>query len=417
MLHSDIAETSVLGAIIQKPELVQIVEGIVSSDKFYAPVNGKIFEAIVKESKTGSVPFAKIIDAVASHTSFKTFSDASQYIYSLIIQNEGISPDVAIQNAYYIAETHGRRMGKELSAQLAKAYEDGNEVLADDIKSKLDSFSVKSKKKPDDFRQQVLKLLQSLEKGGNRIKTGLKGWDDAFGGLTRGSRYIIAAHGGAGKTAMACTIGWNLSRKGLKVKHLVFEEESQAMIKRVLSRELKIPMNDMMTDGPASSKTLGSIVQGMAEMGDVNYQPISEATSLADMIEMCGTCDLIIVDGVSSFPSPPEYTKVDKAGYVSDQCVKLAKITGATIIMLSHVNSESLKSGPSMTGVYGGQAATFDPEGILEIRRANPDEYGDYRTISGLVLKNRYGPVGIKMEFTFHGSTMTFYEKDNQYER
>jgi predicted ATP-dependent serine protease len=240
--------------------------------------------------------------------------------------------------------------------------------------------------------------------------TGVKQWDKTFGGLSRKARYIIAAYGGAGKTALAAQIAANVAMQGYKVRYMLFEETPEKIWARVAANKCRVSMRELRNEGGMTVKGQKAFMDLYSLMEGKDMLFLESPQTVPEMLDLCQGADLIVVDGVSDFPCPPELTKIDKAGWVSDQCAKISRLTGAAVLMLSHVNSEAVKSGPSLAGIYGGQAASFDPEGIMEIRRADPEETGPMRSIHGLVLKNRYGEVGVRMKFKFEGEYMTYHE-------
>lgn len=254
--------------------------------------------------------------------------------------------------------------------------------------------------------EQLRSAFQLASTGQNMLSTGFQPWDDAFGGLFKGGRYLIAGHGGVGKSAFAINLAWNVAKAGGRVRWLGFEDTTAELWWRIMARVMRIPITSFRKGLSDYQQTQVTMKQGKLEGAD--FLVFYNTKTIAERISLCGPCDLIVVDGMTSYIAPPEYTKVDKAGYVNDQCKQLADKTGAAVIILAHVNSEAVKSGASMSGIYGGQAATFDPEGIAEIRWADANENGKVRTIDMKILKNRFGPSGNTVKITHEGEYMTY---------
>jgi replicative DNA helicase len=241
---------------------------------------------------------------------------------------------------------------------------------------------------------------------GGMMPTGIRAWDETFGGLSHGGRYVVAGHGGVGKSAFAINIAWNMAKAGRKVRWLGFEDSIAQLWWRVMSRQLHIPITSFRKGLTEHQQSL--VVKGQEQLEGKDFLVFYNTRTLAERISLCGPCDLVVVDGMTSYLAPPEYSKIDKAGYVNDQCKEIADKTGAAVLILSHINSDSAKSGASISGIYGGQAATFDPEGIVDLRWADANDTSPTRLIDMKVLKNRFGPSGMTQKLAFTGEYMSY---------
>lgn len=308
-----------------------------------------------------------------------------------------------------IMETHFQRAAITLAQDVSRCAERNN--LADLVaaQKRLSELHTEWLVTPDvtplDQQREAFSLAST---GQNMLTTGFKPWDDAFGGLFKGGRYLIAGHGGVGKSAFAINLAWNVAKAGGRVRWLGFEDTIAELWWRIMSREMRIPITSFRKGLTDFQK--GQVTARQDVLSGADFLVFYNTKTIAERISLCGPCDLIIVDGMTSYIAPPEYSKVDKAGYVNDQCKQLADKTGAAVIILAHVNSEAVKSGASMSGIYGGQAATFDPEGIAEIRWADANEESRVRTIDMKILKNRFGPSGRTVKITHEGEFMTYGE-------
>ncbi|WP_181174629.1 AAA family ATPase [Mesorhizobium sp. B2-3-10] len=308
-----------------------------------------------------------------------------------------------------ILETHFQRSAIALAGDVTKCAERNNlsDLLA--AQKRLADLHAEWLVTPDVTPlDQMQDAYSQASTGQNMLTTGFAPWDEAFGGLFKGGRYLIAGHGGVGKSAFAINLAWNVAKAGGKVRWLGFEDTPAELWWRIMARELRVPITSFRKGLTEHQQTV--VTGGQGRLSGADFLVFYNTKSIAERISLCGPCDLIVVDGMTSYLAPPEYTKVDKAGYVNDQCKQLADKTGAAVLILAHVNSDSVKSGASISGIYGGQAATFDPEGIAEIRWADGNEAGKIRTIDMKILKNRFGPSGRTLKITHEGEYMTYGE-------
>lgn len=411
--YSENAESSILGAILCDGSKINKIDGMLKPEHFYVPVYSELYRNICDQWQgAASVSSHKAMMAIREHPACQNMNELQFNAWVADIVAQGQSDADIVGTARYVLELYAKRNLLMLNAAMSEAISKGEVAKIEDVKRQIESVSLStSTPKKVSTADQLRQAYEMLNSPDQMISTGFPIWDNIFGGLSKKSRYVIAAQAGAGKTAMAMNIAVNVARQGKKVHYLLFEETRQRLWARVVSMTQDAPMSGFRVAG-------GSMTDGARDAFTVGFDKLSKLEllfheapkTLAEMIDLCGECDLIVVDGVSNFPAPAEYTKIDKAGWVSDQCVKLSQHSGAAVLMLSHVNSDAVKSGPSLAGIYGGQAASFDPEGILEIRRDAEDSFGPVKTIHGLVLKNRYGEVGTRIKFGFDGSKMKFYE-------
>lgn len=410
MNYSIMAEQTVLGAILTDPERLSALEGILEPEHFYVPVYGDMYRIMRKQFKEDDVAPFKIARELKDHPAFSGDENkVNETFREIAAAGLGHYDNTYKPNARYIYSLYAKRNLEYLGSELTKALVNGDEEQVVLVKEKMEKVSVKAPSvKTKTAQEQIRGAYKALVLPDTSMKTGFRQWDIQIGGISKGARTMLAAYGGAGKTAFALQVARYIS-KTCKVRYLDFENGEDKIWRRVFSQELKLSSSTM-RNGSISDDYQTKITNGNDELVKRDFVVFYKPQTVGEMIDLCGECDLIVVDGISSFPCPPEFSKIDKVGWVGDQCSKLSDHTGAGILMLSHVNSDSMKAGPSMAGIYGGQVASFDPEVIVEMRAKKVEVASSYRTIEMMALKSRYGEQGVKMSFNFHGDTMTFSE-------
>lgn len=398
------AEFALIAQIILKPENFQLVDGQVFGDDFYVPANAAVFEAVADmcRRKVNIWP-ASVVEAMAN-TQFK-FENPKQTIAE--IMECGHAGDIS--GAVWILKNFKQR---RLMMVYAKAMTDaaakGDEKVMLEAQRKLAECSVGfSTKRPDDPLEQLTEALKQAQEPERMLQTGLRAWDEAFGGMARGARYIIAGKGGAGKTALALNILWNVAKQGKKARHIFFEGSESEVWHRIMARETRTPITSF-RKGLTEYQT-AHVIRQQDKLINRNLAVVKDPRNVGEMIERCGQCDVIVLDGISSAPSEGATNIMEHVQFVTRSCKTLADRTGATVIMLAHLNSEGVKNAGSGTGIYGGQAATFDPEGIVELAVDESTKEAKIKTIVGHITKNRYGGNGL-IRFQFDGEYMDCYD-------
>lgn len=392
--HSVTAEQALLGLIMAEPKRFDIVAERLTADDFYVPLYAEIYrtaESLLSE-KLEPNPIA-----VSERMDCQPWGGTESVLQECVAFYEAASTSADMATIAYVVSEHAYQ--RKLIAAAGELTKAANDNRVEDAKAYQKLIAELSQtfvqRQATTPLIQVREALTKAKQKTNMLKSGVYGWDNQFGGLFKGSRYIIAGHGGAGKSALAVNIGWNIAKAGGRVRWLSYEEEPHALWWRIMARETGVPYTAFrhgLSDGQEAE-----LVEKQGRYTGPDFLAFYNVPDVGQMINACGLCDLIVLDGITSAPAEGASNKIEKAGVVTEYCAKLAAKTGAAVIMLAHVNSDSLKTGASMTGIYGGQAATFDPEGIIDLRWADDNR----RAITMKVLKNRYGASGLTETLNF----------------
>lgn len=402
LISSVVAEQALLGTLMADNRHFEAVIGVLDEQDFYVRQNQWTYTAMVKLYGEGA-EVSPI--TLRNRLPVKHHVELFRYLTSLF-ENAGYSQNVSNLIAV-IKECRYRRDLAEASGQVMAAVdaEDVEALMA--AQDKVVSITAKfSFRKPETPTEQMRETLEAGRDGKMLMKTGIFQLDKAIGGMTHNARYAIAGHAGVGKTAFALNIAWNMAKDGRKVRYLAFEGGKMGIWQRLLARECGVPITAFRHG--LSEQQEAKVIEKQGEVVAHDFLVHANLPDLHTMITLCQGCDLIVVDGVSSAPAPSARNMIERVQVVSDLCKNLSEKTDAAVISLYHVNSETLKSKPSLTSLYGGQAATFDPEVILELRKQDLDAVGRHKVIEGHVLKNRYGSEGGVLNLNFDGEYMTY---------
>jgi len=385
MPHSAIAEQGLLGLIMCDNSRYDVVAERLTIEDFYVPMHAVIYktagELISSRMEANPISISEKMDCGA-------FGGQNAMLLHFTEMYDAASRADDVSTLAFIVSEHAYQRKLIVAAgELTKA---ANENRVEDAKGYqaiiAELSQTFSNQRPENPNDQLRKALSQSQKTDNMMKTGIYAWDNNFQGVFKGSRYIIAGHGGAGKSALAINMSWNMACDGKKVRWLSYEEETHALWWRIMARVSGVPYTAFRHGLSEDQRYQVSAKQDI--LMDKDFLAFYNIPTPSDMINACGQCDLVVLDGITSAPAEGATNKIEKAGVVTEYCARIAAKTGAAVIMLAHVNSDSVKTGASMTGIYGGQAATFDPEGIVDLRYADEDR----SAVAMKVLKNRYGP-------------------------
>lgn len=407
--HSTQIEHILLGHLMLDNTKISDLEGKIFQGSFYVPAHWAIYKTITDLHGEGleANPFT-IADRLKTKEQFRDVIDLEylKQIFSLVFDNTQFVGSTS-STVYQLATFKFQREVLALAAMLqdaAKLHDVSGVETAQKALSELHNQAI-IKPAPLPI-EQFQEAFQASIKGGDMLSTGLTEWDNKIGGIFKGSRYVIAGHASVGKSAMALNIAWNMAKQGRCVRYLSFEEDQSSLLWRIMAREMRIPITSF-RKGLTEHQQVNATEQ-QDKLTAHDFLVFYKLKDVTQMIGMCGPCDLVVIDGISAFPAPAEYTKIDKAGWVMDNCQLIAHRTGAAVIALSHINSDGFKHGPSFSSLYGGQAATFDPETIVELRWDEDTSKQKIKRIEGHIIKNRYGISSQTMRLEFDGEFMQY---------
>lgn len=399
--HSVASEQALLGVILTDNDNFERVSAQLPADDFFVPLHAALYRIIggLLNERLEANPIT------IAHKAPAELGDKPTLIAMMagLFEASASCTDPA-SLAYVVSELAYQRRLIGTAAELTKAANAHDVERARELQGRIAELTANFVRVgADNPLAQLRTAFKEACEARGMMKTSVPAWDETFGGIFKGSRYIIAGHGGAGKSALALNIAWNMAKAGLKTRWLSYEESPSALWWRILAREARVPVAAFRNGLSEAQKAI--VTKKQEEVLGHDFMGFYGLSDLGQMVGACGACDLIVLDGITSAPAPGASNKIEKAGVVTEYCAAMAQKTGAAVIMLAHVNSDSIKTGASMTGIYGGQAATFDPEGIVDLRWADDSK----RITTMNVIKNRYGAAGAKVNIGFDGNFQTYY--------
>lgn len=248
MPHNIEAEQALLGALLIRNDVFDMIAEAVSAGDFFDPLHAQIFEAISSRIAAG-----RAVDALAIRDLFQgalpisdaltvpayigrlaaaaaTWTNAPEYartVRDLAIRREiiriGSDAVSAAMDAAVDVEPSGlvEDIEGELFALAERGARGGEVSFANALKSAIDDAAA----------------AYRMGRGIRGLSTGLTDLDRKLGGLAPGGLYIVAGRPGMGKTALATNIAWSVTGDGLSVGFYSLEMPAAELALRITSQE------------------------------------------------------------------------------------------------------------------------------------------------------------------------------------
>ncbi len=247
-----------------------------------------------------------------------------------------------------------QQCGYETSGYLGKCPDcSGWGTLTEEVTAKDNkAASLKFDKFPDSTPQ----LLRDISLDENiRYKTGMAELDNVLGGgFVKGSLVLIGGDPGIGKSTITLQSSGNLAKTGLKTLY-ASAEESSSQIKMC-------------------SERLGVDSENLYLLTETNIEEIKKG------IEQISP-KVVIIDSIQAVYSMNVSSSPGSVSQVRECCsilMNLAKCSGITIILISHVTKDGVIAGPKVLEHMVDTVLYFEG-----------DRYKSYRILR--TMKNRFG--------------------------
>lgn len=345
------AEQGLLGAMLIKPELIDVLSSEVKASDFFFAYNREIFEGIMAlQARGAAVDFLTVSDEVgnlstgdnslayASELYRNTPSAANAKAYATIVINRSIDRSLAraASNIHEIAYGTAATEDKISQAQaeimgIGTGHGDVETISANDA-----------------IQQHVAELDRrvSLDGAIDGLETGIEDLDKKIMGLKPEALYIVAGRPKMGKTTLAMNIADNVAVHAHK-QVLVFslEMSHKQLMDKSLASLGSIPLN-LLKSGVALESHPTQLLEAsdkIAKSGLTLYDrksaTINRIRSVARRHKMVKGLDLIIVDHIGLVGvEDPRASAVQRVSEITRELKLLAKELDCPIIALSQLN-------------------------------------------------------------------------------
>lgn len=433
--HSLSAEQAVIGVLLGRPEMLNIVSPLLDKDDFYAEAHRVMYGAMVEMTAAGEIAdFVGVQDRLTQIKMLDRIGGPA-YLGELVLSAPSganierhvelirerstrrkmirAADDIKTAAASHGSLEQGATLGIEEMFRILRA--DGT-LKTPDLVGKLIPI--------------VLDDIESRQKGGQSgIKTGFSDLDERLmGGLRPGDLVVIAGRPSMGKTALGMQIGANASMDGHTAMVFTLEMSRQQITERLLAQVGGIEFSRIISghledsDYDRMAAAIGKLHEVPLLIDDTGGVTVQDIAARARAQSKSGGLSLIVVDYLQIMGyAGRAMSRNDQLGEISRQLKALAKELGAAVILLSQLNRDVEKrqdKRPLMSDLRESGAIEQDADIIVMMYR--DDYYNSDSEFKGmaeaLVRKNRNGEVGT-VGLRFEGSKVRFANIGNTWSR
>lgn len=461
-LYDTNAETILLGALINKPSLID--EYDVKIDIFYHQEHKNILNAInyirntnnYKEIsiETPAIDYGTLINTLKNKGLLETEDNPTgisrKYIQSLCL-NISIGPsDIRkLKTVKHYAIRRNLLDFGNIIINNALDHEhysnDDKNVTADDILEE-DSFNYakeldrifhdgNSMELPN-FQETLLKNIQRYDpetrkenNDVNGIDTGLPILNKFTNGIQRQDLTIIAAQTRIGKTAFALQLIHNVCDNDGVVAFFELEQTEQGILDRLVANKSGIGMYSIKRPSEVDDEEYACILDGHTKMEKYKlygfYKPSISPSYVASKCYQIKAkekkLDLVVVDHLHLMRADGIKSRENKNliyGTITEDLKNLAKTLDVPVVCLSQLNRDSMKRDdkhPTLADIRDSGTIEQNSDLILGLYRADADDVdAPSITIMDLdILKNRHDDT-TRIYLVFQKPVMRFHEASDE---
>ncbi len=414
------AEQALLGAIIYKPELFDIVGGMITAEDFYLDEHRHIYTALSSmymQSKT--IDTVTLVNALVERGD-RDEAGGVQYI-SLIVSSVPSTANVKDYAKIVKDKAVLRKLIKVCDDISETAYEEGETVkkIIDIAEQKI--FDITHGNDTKEFRhirdilQNVYRDLEVLAETGGAptgSKTGFSDLDRVLVQMGKGDLIIVGARPGMGKTSFAMNIATNVAKTKKAVAIFSLEMSGEQLVSRILSSEALIDSRSLRTGQlkPEEWDNLAGVASSLSGC-DIYIDDTSAITSteMRSKLRRISNLGLVVIDYIGLMQTTSKSdNRAQQVAEISRDLKLMAKDMGVPIICCAQLNRGTEQRGgeakkPTLSDLRDSGSIEQDADIVIFLYR---DEY--YKDISGnhdadptapntantaevIVAKNRHG--------------------------
>ncbi len=426
--HDEIAEESVLGAILIDKDAIGIACDIISPNDFYNETNKIVYQAMLALYEKG-----KPIDVVTLAEEFKKNKAGkigSSYLTDLV--NQVPSAGNIEHYSLYVKELSTKRKLIKAGSSLVEMgfLDEEAKMLLDRAQSEI--FSITESNTRGGFTHIKDALAESFDRideihkrgeGLRGIRTGFTDLDNKLSGLQSSNLVILAARPGQGKTAMAVNIAQSVSVAGKSpVAIFSLEMSKEELVDRLLVGQADVDAWRLKT-GKLSESDFAKLSQAMGELADapifIDDSPglsIFEIRTRARRLQLEHKTALIIIDYLQLVDPGRRYdNRVQEVSVVSQALKNLARELKVPVLALSQLSRAVEHRGekkPQLADLRESGSIEQDADVVMFLYRTD-DVLTTNMNIKLLIAKHRNGPTG-EIDLLFRGDRIKFYSTEKR---
>jgi len=428
-LYDKEAEQTVLGSILQSPDIFTEASQLLRGDDFYFEPNRIIYQTISDlYDKQNSVDIMLLISTLKD----KDLLDKTGNRSAIMEMASLGSPIAALSFANKVKELALRRQLltqiKEIEQAIQDRQHELNEILSKTEKSisaiadRQTGYNVQH---VQEIKNEFLEFIENLEKSKNGItgvSTGFDKLDQLTSGLKGGQLIVLAARPGAGKTTLGLNIAQNIAVKSQKPV-LIFSLEMTRLelLLRMVCADAYLDSSKIQK-GFISNVEVKKITQSVLRLNESDlYLDDSPDLSAWEFRQRCRRLagilrsqkkeiGLVVVDYLQlmSDKGRGNESRQLEVANISRSLKIIAKELNTPVIAISQMNRSIEQRGkdprPQLSDLRESGAIEQDADIVMFIHREDMFNYDLPPELAGqadiIIAKHRAGPTGtVKLAF------------------
>lgn len=348
------AEHGVLGAMMLRPELIDVLSDGLAPESFFFADNAAVFRAILELSREGQgVDFMTVAERIG------TLCDGS---LALGYTGEIVRNTPSAANAHTYARIVAERA---MDRALMAAGERIHEIAVSDMESadklaavQAEVMGIDSGAATDDIVMAADVLVEQVEVWQERhsryergetlmgLSTGLKDLDEKLGGLQPEQLVIVAGRPAMGKTTLAMGFAANAAiREDKSVLVFSLEMSKGQLIDRLTAAEGRVPLK-LIKNGTAPQEygnqigaAAHAIKRAKLAMADRAGLTMNRIRAMARRHKLRHGLDLIVIDYLQLLTGDgASGNRTEEVGAISRNAKLLARELQVPVVMLSQLS-------------------------------------------------------------------------------
>ena len=438
--HDDVAEKSLLGALIINNDVLPEILTIVKPRDFYDERHQIIFDAILNLYDNH-----KPVDLLTLSSELKSKKQLDKIgKASYLAELSNFVPAASHAKAYaeLIEKASTRRRLINAGTKIAeRAFQD--DANPDELigSAEQELFEVSDKIVKSDYVSIDQLLADAFDriddlhknKGSLRgLKTGFRDLDKKTAGFQKGDLIIVGARPAMGKTTFAQNLTYNIASINKKgVLFFSLEMGANEIIDRMISDVSGVD-NWKMRTGNLSDEEFQKIGDAMDEMDDLPiYIDDSSAMTIVELRNKARRAmhdhdiGIVIIDYLQLLQGSDRYkgNRVQEVTEISRGLKILARELNIPVIALAQLSRNVTGRDdprPVLSDLRESGSIEQDADLVMFLHRPdyyrqNDDNYEETHITELLISKHRHGPVG-KIELYFHPELLRFMSLDTEHE-
>jgi replicative DNA helicase len=432
--HDEVAEQSVLGAIlIDKDAMVDVAE-FLRPGHFYKDVNAMVYEAMMELYELHDP-----IDVVTVSAQLKKNGNSKIVSASYVSDLVNVVPTSAHAEQYarIISENATKRRLVDAAAkitEMAFREEGAANSIVDEAESEI--FAISQSAIRRDFMPIKDALAASFDRldelhkraGGLRgVPTGFVELDNKLAGMQDANLIILAARPGTGKTAMILNMAQHVTVKE-KIPTGIFslEMSKEELVDRLLVSQADIEAWKLKTgkltddDFTKLSDAMGELAEAPLFIDDTPGMNIIEMRTKARRLQVEHGVKLIMVDYLQLCDPGRKFdNRVQEVSIISQSLKNLARELRIPVLACSQLSRAVETRGtrvPELSDLRESGSIEQDADVVMFLYREDADQamWGDQIQTKLRIAKHRNGALG-EIDLIFRGDRIRFYSVDRKH--